>query len=63
MIYKDLSLDRFKRLAERQGRSIELQAEYMLLELFLSHPNEIITKMNILKKVWNYDYDPYSKSR
>lgn len=59
LTYKDLSLDRFKRTAERQNRSIELQEkEYMLLDLFLSHPNEIITKTNILKKVWNYDYDP-----
>ena len=30
----------------------------MLLELFLSHPTEVISKSNILKKVWNYDYDP-----
>ncbi len=57
--YKDLSLDRLTRTAQRQGRPIELQEkEYMLLELFLSHPTEVISKSNILKKVWNYDYDP-----
>ncbi len=59
LFYRDLSLDRLKRTAERQSKNIDLQEkEYLLLELFLSKPNEIISKAHILKRVWDYDYDP-----
>lgn len=57
--YADVSLNRITREVTRAGKKLELQErEFVLLDLLLSHPNKIIGKNEILKQVWNYDFDP-----
>ncbi|MGG6294345.1 response regulator transcription factor [Leptolyngbya sp. AN02str] len=55
--YEDLSLNRNTRQVFRNGRPIELTAkEFDLLEYLLSHPRQVITRDQILEKVWGYDF-------
>ena len=55
----DLTLDTVTRQAQRAGRNIELTArEYRLLEFLLRSAARICTRMAILEKVWDYDFDP-----
>ena len=52
----DLVLDPVKRKLARNGKLIELQPrEYSLMELFMTHPGQVINKSIILDKVWGYD--------
>lgn len=40
-------------------RLIELSArEFLLVEFFLRHPMQVLTREQILDRVWGYDYDP-----
>lgn len=42
----------------RNDRSIELTAkEYDLLELFMRHPRQVLTRDTIYEQVWGYDFD------
>jgi two-component system response regulator MprA len=53
----DLVLDTSTRLASRGGRTISLTAkEYDLLELFLRHPRQVLTREVIFDRVWGYDF-------
>jgi two-component system response regulator MprA len=53
----DLVLDTSTRLATRGGRTINLTAkEYDLLELFLRHPKQVLTREVIFDRVWGYDF-------
>ncbi len=55
--FADLTLDTGSRLANRQGRQISLTAkEYDLLELFLRHPRQVLTREIIFDRVWGYDF-------
>ena len=49
------------RKVEYQGKQIELPAkEFTLLETFLEHPGQVMTREQLLDRVWGYDYDPGS---
>jgi DNA-binding response OmpR family regulator len=53
----DLTADPASRLVERGGRRIDLTAkEFALLELFLRHPNLVITREMAEGHVWSYDF-------
>jgi DNA-binding response OmpR family regulator len=55
--FSDLSLNRKTREVFRAGRSIELTAkEFELLDYLLTHPRQVITRDQILEKVWGYDF-------
>jgi DNA-binding response OmpR family regulator len=55
--FEDLSLNRRTREVFRGQRAIELTAkEFDLLEYLLSHPRQVITRDQILEKVWGYDF-------
>ena len=55
--FADLSLDTGSRQASRGNRSISLTAkEYELLELFLRHPKQVLTREVIFDRVWGYDF-------
>ena len=55
--FNDLELDTSTRLAHRSGRTINLTAkEYDLLELFLRHPRQVLTRDVIFDRVWGYDF-------
>ena len=55
--FSDLSLDTGTRQASREERIINLTAkEYELLELFLRHPRQVLTRDMIFDHVWGYDF-------
>jgi two-component system OmpR family response regulator len=55
--FDDLSLNRGTREVYRGTRLIELTAkEFDLLEYLLSHPRQVLTRDQILERVWGYDF-------
>jgi len=55
--FADLKLNTSTRMAERHERTISLTAkEYDLLELFLRHPRQVLTREVIFDRVWGYDF-------
>ncbi len=61
--FQDLMLDRGAREAARGTRRIELTStEYNLLELFMRHPRQVLTRSLIYERVWEYDFGPLSNS-
>lgn len=55
---KDLSLDTISYDVKRGGKQIRLSSrEYSLLEYLMRHPDQILTKEQIINHVWNYDAD------
>jgi two-component system response regulator MprA len=55
--FADLTLDTGTRQAFRGERAVELTAkEYELLELFMRHPRQVLTREVIYDRVWGYDF-------
>jgi len=55
--YSDLSLSPPTHEAWRAGRPLTLTArEFDLLEFFLRHPRQVLSRGRILEQVWGYDY-------
>jgi two-component system, OmpR family, response regulator MprA len=58
-VYKfaDLTMDTASRQVTRGKRLVPLTAkEYELLELFLRHPRQVLTREVIFDRVWGYDF-------
>jgi two-component system OmpR family response regulator len=54
----DLRLDPARRQAFRGEAEILLSAkEFALLELFMRHPNEVLSRTTIIDHVWDFAYD------
>jgi two-component system, OmpR family, response regulator MprA len=61
--FGDLELDLGTREARRGGREFSLtRIEFDLLELFLRHPRQVLTRDLILERVWGYDFDSGTNS-
>jgi len=55
----DLKLDFRTREVERGGHDVRLTArEFELLAYLMRHPNQVLSRSQILNAVWGYDYDP-----
>lgn len=55
--FSDLRLNRSTREVYRANRLIELTAkEFELLEYLMSHPRQVLTRDQILERVWGYDF-------
>lgn len=55
----DLTLDVMKRVAERDGRSMDLSTrEFRLLEVLMRHAGKVCTRTMLLQEVWDYNFDP-----
>jgi two-component system OmpR family response regulator len=55
--FDDLSLNRQTREVCRGKRAIELTVkEYDLLAYLLAHPRQVLTREQILERVWGYDF-------
>ena len=53
----DLEMDVTRREVRRAGKKIELSPrEFSLLELLLRHPNQVLTRTQIVEHVWNFDF-------
>jgi two-component system, OmpR family, response regulator MprA len=58
LVFQDVTLDRETRMVTRGARVIDLTPrEFELLELFLMHPRQVLTREVILSNIWGYDYD------
>ena len=57
--YIDLILDTVAHKASRGGKQIELTArEYALLEYFMRNRGKLITRQELSKEIWGYNFDP-----
>jgi two-component system response regulator MprA len=57
LAFQDVTLDRETRIVTRGEREVELTPrEFELLELFLMHPRQVLTRDAILARIWGYDY-------
>jgi len=55
--FEDLTLNRLTHEVYRHKKLIELTAkEFDLLEYLLRHPRQVITREQILKRVWGYNF-------
>jgi two-component system response regulator MprA len=55
--YEDLTLDPMTREVFRAGSPLALtRTEWTLLELFLRHPRQVLTRSQLLDEVWGYDF-------
>jgi two-component system, OmpR family, copper resistance phosphate regulon response regulator CusR len=56
-----LKLDLHSRRAIVRGREVELSArEFALAEEFLRNPDRVLSREQLLSRVWGYDFDPGS---
>jgi two-component system, OmpR family, response regulator len=54
-----IRLDMLSRRVERDGTAIPLSAkEFELLAYLLRHPNQALSRAQILSAVWGFDFDP-----
>ncbi|MEV0612990.1 response regulator transcription factor [Nonomuraea sp. NPDC050404] len=63
LTYGDLRMDPATREVTRGDRVLDLtRTEYLLMELFLAHPRQVLTRDQILSEVWGFDFEPTSNS-
>ena len=61
--FSDLVLDLGAYEARRGNRVIDLtRTEFLLLELFMRNPRQVLTRSIIFDRVWGYDFGPTSNS-
>jgi len=58
-----IELDLAGHTVHRGERLIELtRTEFLLLELLMNHPRQVLTRTQIFEHVWGYDFGPSSNS-
>jgi DNA-binding response OmpR family regulator len=58
----DIRLDLRTRRVDRAGREVRLTArEFELLAYLARHPDQVLSREQILNAVWGYDFDPGTK--
>src|ERR1700751_5350863 len=61
--YADLTLAPVPHEVKRGERPIDLsKTEFLLLELFMKHPRQVLTRSTIFENVWGYDFGPTSNA-
>jgi two-component system response regulator MprA len=61
--FEDLRLDSLAHEAWRGDHKLELtRTEFLLLDLFLRHPRQVLTRSQIFEHVWGYDFGSSSNS-
>lgn len=56
-----VTLDLRSRQVRAGGRTSDLSArEFLLLEAFLRHPGQVLSREQLLSHVWGYDFEPES---
>ncbi len=57
----DLEMDVLRRRVMRGKNELSLtNREYALLEFFLRHPNQVVTRTMLSEHVWEHDFDTFS---
>jgi two-component system response regulator MprA len=63
LAYGGLVLDPGAREVRRGERPIELsRTEFSLLQLFLEHPRQVLTRTQLFERVWGYDFGATSNA-
>jgi two-component system, OmpR family, response regulator MprA len=63
LVFADLRMDRLAHEAWRGERMLQLtRTEFLLLEMFLRHPRQVLTRSAIFEHVWGYDFGATSNS-
>jgi DNA-binding response OmpR family regulator len=61
LVVDDLRLDLLTKVAWRAGRRIDLSVrEWSLLEFFMRHPEQVLSRAQILNHVWDLNFEPGS---
>lgn len=61
IFFADLRLDPVAHKVWRSGNEIELTSkEYALMEYFMRHPNQALTRAMIAENVWDYTFDSFT---
>lgn len=59
LTFGDIEMDLSSRTVRRTKRTIELQQkEFALLEYLIRNAGQVLTKTQILEKIWSYSFDP-----
>ena len=59
--HADIELDLMTRRVKARGSDHDLSArEFSMLEMFLRHPGQVLSREQLLSGVWGYDFDPGS---
>lgn len=63
LTFEDLTLDVRAHEARRGERTLQLtRTEFLLLELFMRHPRQVLARSAIFESVWGYDFGASSNS-
>jgi len=63
LAFEDLRLDLRAHEARRGERMLQLtRTEFLLLEMFMRHPRQVLTRSAIFEHVWGYDFGSSSNS-
>ncbi len=63
LAFGDLVMDTSAHEVHRGSRHIELsRTEFSLLELFLEHPRQVLTRSTLFERVWGYDFGATSNA-
>ncbi|MET7682713.1 response regulator transcription factor [Streptomyces sp. NPDC005423] len=63
LVFQDVVMDTRTRAVTRGGRPVGLtRTEYLLLEYLLRHPAKVLTRSQLHRHVWGYDFEPTSNT-
>jgi two-component system response regulator MprA len=63
LAFEDVAMDLRTRTVTRGGRPVGLtRTEYLLLEYLLRHPARVLTRSQIRRHVWGFDFEPTSNT-
>ncbi|WP_371598500.1 response regulator transcription factor [Streptomyces sp. NBC_00564] len=63
LAFDDVTMDLRAHTVTRDGRPLDLtKTEYGLLEYLLRHPAKVLSRAQILKAVWGFDFEPASNT-
>lgn len=61
--FEDIYMNILKREVTRGNKKLELHIkEFQLLEYLMMNPERVLTKTQILEKIWGYNFDPQSNT-
>jgi DNA-binding response OmpR family regulator len=57
-----IAMDLRTRRVRRDGRNVQLTArEFEVLEYLMRHPDQVLSRAQVLNAVWGFDFDPGTK--
>ncbi|WP_405871472.1 MULTISPECIES: response regulator transcription factor [unclassified Streptomyces] len=63
LTFQDVAMELRTRTVTRRGRRLDLtKTEYLLLEYLMRHPAKVLSRTQILKDVWGFEFEPTSNT-